>query len=93
MVINPFKGEPLEYKISAFMSDMLEENPKHLLKSTLSGIILAAIGSMNPYMLEASFYTQPLTLQQGYKIIAKTVREITEEYALKVAETGSLYSE
>ncbi len=68
MVINPF-GTPLEYKISEEAEYWLEEHPK----KTLAAIIAAGIACTinNPTLLQLAHVTQPLTVEQGYKLLAE----------------------
>jgi len=87
---------PISHGVIGHLDEILEnieKDPGYIAKPILTGLALVVAGSINPKLLEAAFYTQPLTVEQGYRIATKTVRDILEGYALKVAKYGSLYSQ
>ncbi len=92
-MVSDLGRENLNYKISAFLEDIIEENGKNNLKALTTGAIIGII-TLNPNIRETilplAFYTQPITIEQGYRIISETIKELLKQYANKVVETYDL---
>ncbi len=93
MVMGPSGKEPLGYKITATLEDLLEKKPKETILALIGGITVGVISNYFPNTKEAYFTLQPFLTPEVLNYIRETLERIAEGYALKVAEYGSLLSQ
>ena len=100
MVMGPSGKEPLGYKITATLEDLLEKKPKETILALIGGITVGVISNYFPNTKEAYFTLQPFLTPEGvnyirerFSYIKGAIKRRAKEYALKVVEYGSLLSQ